>query len=402
MSRRNLRCSAGFQPASSRQDGGAGNPESGSDRPCTVMSANRKLVLAEQSNRTDSRIRNNWYLTVAPPERRLEEITAAFSPIVCLGFRGINPAIRTDGGPSLPQFNNARSKDRRRKSSLPEVTALESIPHFSIALPNILQSLRQGLLFHGAVSVPGVTGKNKLVMIAPGSERFRHVFIGGDPIVHIVAHDIRIEKVSVANFHPDSQRLRRTLGDQVFMKFPCAVRGLGVIRPLLIDIGTRIGENAVVELRVMPGHDQSAGATGTAAHRRPALGIPGEFHVAFCLHERQHFSLDELRIPARHGVVFQAAFAALRVPPAIAERNGDHHRYTVLGDQIIQGGEQPAVGSVRADDEGCDFACDILFGDVNRHSASVRSDVARSLSEIDFGSPQIKSQDFGEEGGVDY
>jgi hypothetical protein len=43
-----------------------------------------------------------------------------------------------------------------------------------------------------------------------------------------------------------------------------------------------------------------------------------------------------------------------------------------------------------------------LFGDVNRHSASVRSDVARSLSEIDFGSPQIKSQDFGEEGGVDY
>ena len=27
---------------------------------------------------------------------------------------------------------------------------------------------------------------------------------------------------------------------------------------------------------------------------------------------------------------------------------------------------------------------------------------ARSLSEIDFGSPQIKSQDFGEEGGVDY
>jgi len=27
---------------------------------------------------------------------------------------------------------------------------------------------------------------------------------------------------------------------------------------------------------------------------------------------------------------------------------------------------------------------------------------SRSLSEIDFGSPQIKSQDFGEEGGVDY
>ena len=35
-------------------------------------------------------------------------------------------------------------------------------------------------------------------------------------------------------------------------------------------------------------------------------------------------------------------------------------------------------------------------------SESKRRAYSRGLSEIDFGSPQIKSQDFGEEGGVDY
>jgi hypothetical protein len=35
MSRCNLRCSAGFQSALSREDGGAGNPEPELDLPCT-------------------------------------------------------------------------------------------------------------------------------------------------------------------------------------------------------------------------------------------------------------------------------------------------------------------------------------------------------------------------------
>ncbi len=58
-----------------------------------------------------------------------------------------------------------------------------------IAVPHIFQGLGQGLLFHRAVSVSGVTGKNKLVVIPLGRQHFCHVFIGDDPIVHIVVQD---------------------------------------------------------------------------------------------------------------------------------------------------------------------------------------------------------------------
>ena len=111
-----------------------------------------------------------------------------------------------------------------------DLTVLKSIlrRRGRIALPQPFQSFGQGLLFHAAVAVPGVAGKNKLVMIALGGQHLGHVLVGEDPIVHVVAHDIRIEKVPVADFHPDSQRLGRAVGDQVFMKFPRAVRGLGV------------------------------------------------------------------------------------------------------------------------------------------------------------------------------
>ena len=44
-------------------------------------------------------------------------------------------------------------------------------------------------------------------MIALGGEHFGHVFIGDDPIVHIVAYDIRIEKVPVAHLQPNSKWL---------------------------------------------------------------------------------------------------------------------------------------------------------------------------------------------------
>jgi len=57
------------------------------------------------------------------------------------------------------------------------------------------------------------------------------------------------------------------------------------------------------------------------------------------LHERQYFFLDEFRIQARHGVVFQAAFASLGVAPPLLRENGNRHRHTMLGDQIVQGGE---------------------------------------------------------------
>jgi hypothetical protein len=47
---------------------------------------------------------------------------------------------------------------------------------------------------------------------------------------------------------------------------------------------------------MIPSHDQCARAAGTAAHRRPALGILVNFTLHLLFHQRQHFFLDELRI----------------------------------------------------------------------------------------------------------
>jgi hypothetical protein len=63
--------------------------------------------------------------------------------------------------------------------------------------------------------------------------RFFHSYY---PIVHVVAHNIRIEKIPVANFYPDSQRPRWAIRDEMFMKFQRAMLGLGVIWPLLVHI----------------------------------------------------------------------------------------------------------------------------------------------------------------------
>jgi len=71
-------------------------------------------------------------------------------------------------------------------------------------MPQIFQSLGQGLLFDGAVGVPGVARKDKLIVIALGGEDSGHVLVCQDPIVHVVAHHIGTEIVPVADFHPDA------------------------------------------------------------------------------------------------------------------------------------------------------------------------------------------------------
>jgi hypothetical protein len=67
-------------------------------------------------------------------------------------------------------------------------------------------------------TAPGVARKYKLIVIALGGQRFGHVLVGDHPVVQVVAHGIRVEKVPVADFHPDAQRLGRRVGDEVFME----------------------------------------------------------------------------------------------------------------------------------------------------------------------------------------
>ena len=114
------------------------------------------------------------------------------------------------------------------------------------------------MLFYGVVDVAGVLGEDELVAIALGGERFGHQFVGDDPVVHVVAHDVGAVEVAIADFHPKTDGLGRRGGDEVLVELPCAVRGLGVGGPLLVDVGAGVGEDAVVELGGIPGHDEGA------------------------------------------------------------------------------------------------------------------------------------------------
>src|SRR5437867_1925289 len=115
-----------------------------------------------------------------------------------------------------------------------------------ISPPQPLERIRKRLLFHTTVDMAGVAGKHKLIVIAFASQNSRHVLAGDDPVVHIVAHDIWIQEIPVSDFHPDPNRLDRTIRDEVLVKFPGAMRCLVAMRPLLIDRRDRICQYAVI------------------------------------------------------------------------------------------------------------------------------------------------------------
>src|SRR5947209_1503108 len=64
-----------------------------------------------------------------------------------------------------------------------------------MTFPQPLQRFGQCLLFHCAIGVPRVAGKNELVAVAPGGEHPGHVFVRDHPVVHVVSHHVRIEQI---------------------------------------------------------------------------------------------------------------------------------------------------------------------------------------------------------------
>ena len=76
---------------------------------------------------------------------------------------------------------------------------------------------------------------------------------------------------------------------------------------------------------------------------RPS-GFLRELDVGALLDQRKHLALDELRVGARHRVVFAAALAALGVLAAIADLDRDHRRHAALRDQVVERGGEVLVG----------------------------------------------------------
>ena len=106
-----------------------------------------------------------------------------------------------------------------------------------------------------------VACKYELVMVALCGEYPGHVLVGENPVVHAIPHDVGIEKVAIANFHPEADGLPRTVRDQMFVKFPGSVRSFRIVGPLLIDERARIAEHAMIEFGMIPGHAERTGAS---------------------------------------------------------------------------------------------------------------------------------------------
>jgi hypothetical protein len=63
------------------------------------------------------------------------------------------------------------------------------------------------LLFDGAIGVAGIADEKELVVVALGGEDARHVFVGENPVVKVVAHVVGTKEIAVSDFKPQPQWL---------------------------------------------------------------------------------------------------------------------------------------------------------------------------------------------------
>jgi hypothetical protein len=210
--------------------------------------------------------------------------------------------MRSDGDPWRRQEQQVSVAARRSElavSGLLRTRECQLLAGFwFVALPDVFEGFGEGLHLDGAVYMESVFCKNELVVVFLRGEDARHAFVGFDPIVHVVTHDVGIEEVLVTDFHPDADGLARALRDEVLVELPCAVRSFGIVWPLLVDPGSGVGEDAVIELGVIPGHDESAGSAGASAGGGAAVGIVGELDVGLGFDEGKDFVFDKLGVAA--------------------------------------------------------------------------------------------------------
>src|SRR6202042_3850314 len=102
------------------------------------------------------------------------------------------------------------------------------------------------------------------------------------------------------DLHPDANGFGRRVRDERLMVVPRAARTGWIERPLLVHEGARIADDAVVPLRVEPGHRECSGGSGTAAHGRTRVRIACESDSVARLDLGQHLTLDVFGKRSRH------------------------------------------------------------------------------------------------------
>ena len=140
-----------------------------------------------------------------------------------------------------------------REVKAPSITsrwALDSPATDTRALPAVSASaLRDPRVRHSL---------QKLVVISLRRQHLSHALVGLDPVVHVVTHGVGVVEIFVANFHPDTDWLPRALRNQMPVEPPSSLRTFRIVRPLLVNVGPRIGQHAMIELRMEPRHNQRA------------------------------------------------------------------------------------------------------------------------------------------------
>ena len=217
-------------------------------------------------------------------------------------------------------------------------------------------------------------------MVALRLQHGRHPVVGSNPVMHVVSHNIRVQQVMVADFHPDANGLRAALRNQLFVEIPGAIGCFRIERPLLVNISAGVGDDPVIPFRVIPRHLQGRRTARTTAHDRAPLRVFGQLHLVILFNQREHFGLNEFREFSGHRVVFQAALAALGIAAAIGNHDGKHHGEAVLRDHVVENVRQAQVRVAHARAVVCYYerrrrAGNILAGDINGDCARIRGRV---------------------------
>ena len=95
--------------------------------------------------------------------------------------------------------------------AIPERSVVEGIARLKepleVPLPDPLQRLRQRVEAHRPVAMTRVQCEHVLIVVLPALQRRGHAVIGGNPVMHVIAHDIRVQQVPIPHLHPDANRL---------------------------------------------------------------------------------------------------------------------------------------------------------------------------------------------------
>ena len=92
------------------------------------------------------------------------------------------------------QYQELEASIRNAQSEIETVIQVAAI--YSVGLGDMgdfIERFRKRLLFDRMVHMAGIAGEDELIVISLRGEHLRHLLTGQHPVVHSIAHHIRVE-----------------------------------------------------------------------------------------------------------------------------------------------------------------------------------------------------------------